>query len=169
MDAMEAILTRRSIRKYTDQPVADDLVTELLRAAMAAPSARNQQPWRFIVVRERDRLEAVAVAQPDAGMARNAQVAIVVCADLDLVESEGFWIQDCAAAVENLLLAAHSLGLGAVWSGTYPREDRVEGIRRVCDLPGNIIPFAVIPVGYPAESPGPAHRFDPARVHLERW
>jgi nitroreductase len=169
MDAMDALLTRRSIRKYTDRPVSDDLVTQLLRAAMAAPSARNQQPWEFIVVRDRQQLEAIATAQPYAGMARDAQLAVVVCADLDRVESEGFWIQDCAAATENLLVAANALGLGAVWSGTYPREDRVSRISALFALPPNVIPFAVVPVGYPADQPGPADRFETSRIHIERW
>jgi nitroreductase len=169
MDAMEAVLTRRSIRKYSDKPVPDDLVMQLLRAAMAAPSARNQQPWEFIVVRDRTQLEAIATAQPYAGMAREARLAVVVCANMNRVESEGFWIQDCAAATENLLIAATALGLGAVWSGTYPREERVSRVRALFDLPDNIVPFAVVPVGYPAEPPVPADRFDRGRIHLEHW
>jgi nitroreductase len=169
MDAIDAVMTRRSIRRYTNQPVPEELVTRLLRAAMAAPSARNQQPWLFIVVRDRGQLAAVAAAQPNGGMVAQAQLAVVVCADLDLVESEGFWLQDCAAATENLLIAAHALGLGAVWSGTYPREERVARVSRVFGLPGNIIPFAVVPMGYPAEHPTAADRFDPARVHVDRY
>jgi len=169
VDAIDALLTRRSIRRYTDQPVPEESVTTLLRAAMAAPSARNQQPWRFIVVRDRSRLTAVAAAQPAGGMVAQAQLAVVVCADMDLVESEGFWVQDCAAATENLLIAAHALGLGAVWSGTYPREERVARVREVFGLPDGIIPFAVVAIGYPAERPAPVDRFDPARVHHERY
>lgn len=169
MDALDAVLTRRSIRKYTDEPVPEDLVATLLRAAMAAPSARNQQPWRFIVVRDRALLAALATAQPNAGMVSQAQVAVVVCADLDLVESEGFWVQDCAAATENLLIAAHALGLGAVWSGTYPREERVAGVREALSLPDHVVPFAVVPIGYPAEHPGPADRFDRERISIDRY
>jgi nitroreductase len=169
MDALDAVLTRRSIRKYTDAPVPEELVTTLLHAAMAAPSARNQQPWRFIVVRDRALLSALATAQPNAGMVSQAQVAVVVCADLDLVESEGYWIQDCAAATENLLIAAHALGLGAVWSGTYPREERVAGVRGVVGLPDSLVPFAVVPIGYPAEHPAAADRFDSGRISLDRY
>lgn len=167
MDALQVLLARRSVRRYTDQPVSDDSVSQLLHAAMAAPSARNQQPWRFIVVRNSALLAAIAAAEPYGGMIVGAQVAIVVCADLDLVTSEGFWVQDCAAATENLLLAAHTLGLGAVWVGTYPLEERVAGVRAAFGLPEHIVPFAVVPIGYPAERPAPADRFDPARVHFD--
>ncbi|OFW65102.1 MAG: NADH dehydrogenase [Actinobacteria bacterium RBG_13_63_9] len=169
MDALDAVLTRRSIRRYSDSPVSEALVTQLLRAAMAAPSARNQQPWRFIVVRDRAQLAALATAQPNAGMVGQAQVAVVVCADLDLVKSEGFWVQDCAAATENLLIAAHALGLGAVWSGTYPREERVARVGEVVGLPANVVAFAVVPIGYPAEHPAPAERFDSERIHLDHY
>ena len=166
---MEAILTRRSIRKYTEKPVSDDLVIELLRAAMAAPSAQNQQPWQFVVVRDQNLLEGLAAAQPYAAMTRDAQVAIVICGDLRREKSPGFWVQDCAAATENLLIAANAAGLGAVWTGTYPREERVANVRAVLGLPDHIIPFAVIPIGYPAEHPAPADRFDARRIHNDRW
>jgi nitroreductase len=166
---MDAILTRRSIRKYTDQPVSEDLVTDLLRAAMAAPSAGNQQPWQFVVVRDRAILDLVAAANPYGGMARQAQLAVIVCGDLERENREGFWIQDCAAATQNLLLAAHAAGLGAVWCGTYPREERVQGVRAAVGLPEQVIPFAVVPIGYPAERPEPGERYDPGRVHFDRW
>jgi len=166
---MEAILSRRSIRSFTDQPLSDDLVTGLLRAAMAAPSAQNQQPWQFIVVRDRALLEAIGGAQPYAGMAREAQVAIVVCGDLSREKSPGYWVQDCAAATENILIAANSLGLGAVWSGTYPREERVKNVRDLFGIPDDIVPFAIVPIGYPRERPAPSDRYDPDRVHLDRW
>ncbi len=166
---METILTRRSIRKYTAQPVSDDLVTELLRAAMAAPSAGNQQPWQFVVVRDRATLEVVSTANPYGGMARDAQLAVIVCGDLEREERPGFWVQDCAAATENLLIAAHDAGLGAVWCGTYPREERMQPIAVALGLPEQVIPFAVVPIGYPAEHPAPADRYDPGRVHFNRW
>lgn len=166
---MEAILTRRSIRAYTDRPVPGEMVTELLKAAMAAPSAANQQPWQFIVVRERRLLEAIAAAAPHAGMVRGAQVAVVVCGDLSVGKAPGFWVQDCSAAIENLLIAANSLGLGAVWLGFYPREDRVAAVRALFDLPEHIVPMSVISIGWPAEHPAPADRFDPARIHYDRW
>jgi nitroreductase len=166
---METILTRRSIRKYTDQPVPDALVTDLLRAAMAAPSAGNQQPWQFVVVRDRAVLEVIATANPYGGPARDAQVAVIVCGDLEREDRPGFWVQDCAAATQNLLLAAHAAGLGAVWCGTYPREERMAPIAAVLGLPEHVIPFAAVPIGYPAERPAPVDRYDPGRVHLDRW
>ncbi len=169
MMAVEAILTRRSVRKYTDQPVSDELVTELLRAAMAAPSAQNQQPWEFVVVRDRGLLEGLAAAHQYAGMTRHAQLAIIVCGDLSRERSPGFWVQDCAAATENLLIAANAVGLGAVWTGTYPRDERVAKVRALLGLPEHIIPLAVVPIGYPVERPAPADRFDPSRVHLDHW
>ncbi len=166
---MDDILTRRSIRKYTDQPVPDDMVTALIRAAMAAPSAGNEQPWQFVVVRDREILEVLATANPYGGMAREAQVAIVICGDLGREHRPGFWVQDCAAATQNLLLAAHSAGLGAVWCGTYPREERMRPIAAALRLPAHIVPFAVVPIGYPAEHPAPVDRYDPGRVHFDRW
>jgi nitroreductase len=166
---MEAILTRRSIRKYTDQPVSDALITDLLRAAMAAPSAGNQQPWQFVVVRDRAVLEVVAGANPYGGMARDAQVAVIVCGDLERESRPGFWVQDCAAATENLLVAANAAGLGAVWCGTFPREERMKPIAAVLGLPEHVIPFSVVPIGYPAEQPAKLDRYDPGRVHFDRW
>ncbi len=169
MEALDAILTRRSIRNYTDQPVSDQSVDTLLRAAMAAPSAGNERPWRFIVVRDRQQLEAAAAAEQYGGMIAHAQVAVVVCADMDLVEHEGFWVQDCSAVTQNLLLAAHALGLGAVWVGTYPRQERVDGLKRVFDLPDNVVAFSMVAVGYPAERQAPANRFEPARICIDRY
>lgn len=169
MDAIEAILTRRSIRKYTDQPVSDELVTQLLRAAMAAPSAGNQQPWEFIVVRDRSVLGRIADFSPYAGMARDAQVAVVVCADLSREQHRGFWVQDCSAAIENLLVAARALGLGAVWLGAHPLEERVFQLGTVFNLPEGIIPMAAVAIGYPDGYPEPVDRFNPDRIHFERW
>jgi nitroreductase len=169
MDALEAILTRRSVRKYDSRPVADELVTELLRAAMAAPSAGNQQPWHFIVVRDRALLDGIADFHPYGAMTRQAALAIVVCADLRLEQRPGFWVQDCSAATQNLLLAAHARGLGAVWLGVHPRPERVEATRALFSLPEHVVPLAIVPLGYPAETPSPTDRYDPRRVHLDRW
>lgn len=166
---MDAILGRRSIRKYTDRPVTDDSLEGLLRAAMAAPSARNQQPWHFVVIRDRGVLERIATEIDTAAMAGRAPVAIAVCADLSLEKSPGYWVQDCAAATENILIAANSAGLGAVWCGIHPRESRVASIRSILSLPENVMPLSLIVVGYPAERPAPADRFQADRVHPERW
>ena len=169
MDALDALLTRRSIRAYTDRPVSDESISRLLQAAMAAPSAGNQQPWRFIVVRDRVLLGQIAAAEPHGAMVAKAPVAVVVFGDLNLVRLEGFWVQDCAAATENLLVAAHAEGLGAVWVGTYPREERVNGVRAVFSLPQHVVPFSVVAIGYPAGQPGPAHRFDADRISHDKY
>ena len=125
----DPVLDRRSIRKYTDQPVPDKLVETLLKAAMSAPSAGNQQPWHFVVIRDRTILDAVPAFHPYARMMVKAPVAILVCGDEALEKSKGFWVEDCSAATENLLIEAQELGLGSVWLGLHPREDRVRKMR----------------------------------------
>lgn len=165
----EWIHARRSIRKYTSETVSEADVRELLEAAMAAPSAGNQQPWHFIVMRDRALLDAVPGFHPHAAMAAGAPLAILVCGDPSLQRHEGYWMLDCAAATENLLLAVAAKGLGAVWCGVYPRTERIEGFSRLLGIPAQVIPFAFVPVGHPAEDKTPARRFNPERVHLERW
>jgi nitroreductase len=169
MDALTAIHARRSIRRYTSEAVPEETVNRLLRAAMAAPSAGNEQPWHFIVIRDRALLDAVPQFHPYAAMLKYASVAVLVCGDLTLEKYRGFWVQDCSAAAENLLLAAAAMGLGAVWTAIYPLEERVAGMRDLLRLPENVIPLALVPLGYPAEQPRPVDRFDPSRVHLNGW
>ena len=169
MDTLDAIFTRRSIRKYTDRAVADDLVNELLRAAMAAPSAGNEQAWQFIVIRDRSILDAIPKFHPYSAMLKYASVAILVCGDLSREKFKDCWVQDCSAATQNILLAATAKGLGAVWTAIHPMEDRVAGMRNLLGLPEHIIPLSLIPVGFPAEQPGRADRFDASRVHKDRW
>lgn len=169
MDALQVLLTRRSIRQYTGQPVEDEVIRKLLEAAMCAPSAGDARPWHFVVIRERALLDAVPALHPHAAMAASAPLAIMVCADPRVERVEGYWPQDCAAATQSLLLAAHAFGLGAVWTGIYPVEERITAFRRLCGLPEPIVPFAFIPLGYPAEQPEDVNRFDTARVHYDRW
>jgi nitroreductase len=169
MDALEAIRTRRSIRQYQDRPVPQDLVQRVLAAAMSAPSACNAQPWQFIVIRDRALLKEVPRINPHAAMAERAPLAILVCGDLSLEISAGYWVVDCAAAVQNLLLAAHVLGLGAVWTGVYPQQDRIEGFRRLLKLPPQVVPHSLIVMGYPAEEPAHEDRYRPDRVHHDGW
>jgi len=169
MEAMDAIVSRRSIRMYTRQTVSDEVVRELLTAAMSAPSAGNQQPWQYVVIRSRHVLDQVPSVHPYSKMVREAGLAILVCGDLDLETHSGFWVQDCSAATQNLLLAAHAKGLGAVWLGVYPREARVAGLRQLLGLPDHVIPLALIPVGYPAEKKPVANRYNPQRVHGDGW
>jgi Nitroreductase len=169
MNATDVILTRRSIRKFTQDPVTETQVAALLTAAMAAPSAGNQQPWQFVVVREKAMLEAVARLNPYAAMAPKAPVGILVCGDTRAEKYAGYWVIDCAAAVQNLLLAAHEMGLGAVWTGVYPTTDRVEGFAKLFGAPAGVIPHSFIPVGHPAETKKREDRYRPERVHLERF
>jgi nitroreductase len=169
MDAMDAILSRRSIRKYTTQPVSDEMIGELLEAAMSAPSAGNEQPWHFIVISERQILNEIPKFHPYSQMLRDAPVAILVCGDERLQKYEGYWVQDCSAATENILIAVQARGLGAVWLGVYPIEDRVIGLRKLLDIPEQVIPFALISIGHPAEQKPRSDRYDAARVHHNHW
>ncbi len=167
---MEAIFTRRSIRRYTDKPVAEEDVEKLLKAAMAAPSAGNEQPWEFIVVTDRAAREQVTQVHAYAQMLKQSPVAIVVCADTARSKYPfDFWIQDCAAATENILLAAAALGLGTCWLGVYPNAERVAGVRRIFAIPEPVIPFAIVAVGHPAEQPGKADRYDEKRIYSESY
>ena len=166
----DPVLERRSVRKYTDDPVPDEHVTTLLKAAMAAPSAGNQQPWQFVVIRDRGILDAVARFHPYGKMMARVQVAILVCGDESRERSKGFWVEDCSAATENILIEAQEIGLGSVWLGVYPREERVRHMRDlIAGIPDHVVPFALLPVGYPAESKKPSHRWDEARIHYDRW
>jgi len=165
MDAMTAILTRRSIRKYTAQPVSDELVKELLQAAMSAPSAGNEQAWQFVVVRSRQVLDELGKVHPYAPV-HGAPLVIMVCGDLQRESHKGFWSQDCSAATQNLLLAAHANGLGAVWCGCYPREERAAALRKVLGLPEHVVPMALVVIGYPAEQKARQDRYDPAKVRV---
>lgn len=169
MDALQAIHTRRSVRKYQDQPVPQEFVQKLLAAAMQAPSARNQQPWQFVVIDDRAMLAEIPEFMPNAAMAAEAPMAILICGDLGLEKSAGYWVVDCAASAQNMLLAAHALGLGAVWCGVYPREPRMEGLRRLVGLPENVIAHSLVVLGYPAERVPPQDRYRPERVRRNRW
>jgi nitroreductase len=169
VDALEAIMTRRSIRKFTPQPIPEGLVDKLLRAAMQAPSAGNQQPWHFLVVDDRAVLDQIPAANPNAAMAMRAPLAILVCGDKRLEMHPGYWIEDCSAALENLLLAAHALGLGAVWTGITPRAERVTAFKELFSLPAEVEPLGLVVLGYPADAPPPADRFKPERVHHNGW
>jgi len=124
MDLIEGIFTRRSIRKYTNQTITDEQIELLIKAGMYAPSASNQQPWHFIVINKREILNKIRDVHPYAKMLSEAQLAILVCGDHDLELSKGYWVVDCSAATQNILLAAHGMGLGAVWLGVHPREER---------------------------------------------
>jgi nitroreductase len=166
---MDFILTRRSIRSFRDAAVDEKTVEYLLRAAMQAPSAGNEQPWHFVVIRNRALLAAITTVHAHAAMLHTAALAILVCGEEGLEKHQGFWVQDCSAAVENCLLAAHTKGLGAVWLGVYPRQERMDGIRQLLKIPAQITPFALIAVGYPAEEKQPQDRYTAGRVRYDTW
>lgn len=169
---IENIMTRTSIRAFADTPVEDEKIETILRAGMAAPSAVNKQPWAFVVVQGRENLDRLSEANPRARMLATAQAAIVVCGDMSKA-IEGpmgeYWVQDASAATENILLAAHGLGLGAVWTGVYPNPNVMPNIAEALELPSHVIPLCVIPIGYPAESPAPKDKWKPENVHYNRW
>jgi nitroreductase len=169
---MRTILSRTSVRSYTEKVVESEKVEQLLRAAMAAPTAVNKQPWAFVVITERVLLDTLSVLLPYGKMLKSAPMAIVVCGDLNkaLLEiNQAYWVQDCSAASQNILLAAQSMGLGAVWTGVYPREDRVADVRGVLNIPNNLVPLNVIPVGYPKGDITPKDKWNTENIYYNRW
>ncbi len=165
------LFARRSIRSFTPEPVDPNQVETLLKAAMAAPSAVNRKPWHFIVVTDARVRTALAQAHPHAAAVTQSPLALVPCGDpsLSIFDWPEYWVQDLAAATENILLAATGLGLGSVWCGVHPVTERVEAIRRILGVPEGVIPFALIAIGHPAEQKEPRTQYDAQRVHRERW
>jgi len=170
MDAMEVILTRRSVRKYkTKKQLSKESINNLLEAAMSAPSAGNEQPWHFVVIDDPNILSEVPTFHNHAQMLKNASIAILVCGDLNLEKHKDMWIQDCSAATQNLLLAIRAKNLGAVWLGIFPREQRLKGMKKLLNLPEKVIPFSLVSIGNPAEKQEKINRFNPSRVHYNKW
>lgn len=169
MKTMEAILKRRSIRQFTRQSIAQEDLNTLLRAAMMAPTARNCQEWEFVVVRDKNTFQKIMHIHPYAHMLAQADCAIIVCGNTQREHAPGYWIADCGAATQNILLAATSLGIGSVWLGVYPNEERMDGLARILGLPESVKPLNIIALGYPAENKEEVDRFDPAKIHPEKW
>ncbi len=169
MELLEAIYSRRSIRQYQDRPVSEEAVSTLLGAAMMAPSAGNVQPWQFIVVTDPAKMDQVKDVHPYVGMAAGAPLGILVCGDLSLEKFPGFWVQDCSAAMQNLLLAAHDMGLGAVWTGIHPVEERAARFRAIFKLPNHIVPLGLAVIGWPVKPGRRKERYKPERVHRNSW
>jgi len=169
MDALEAIFTRRSIRQYNNKEIESDKRHLLLKAAMQAPSARNFQPWQFIVIDERQILDQIPKFHPYSTMLHQAPLAIAVCGDQRIEENIGYLALNCAAATQNILIAAHAIGLGAVWLGIYPRTKRITNLRNLLKLPAHVIPISLIAVGYPAEEQPIMDRFQKKRIHINTW
>ena len=168
---LDFIFSRRSIRKYTGRDIPESMLTDLLKAAMAAPSAVAKDPWHFIVLRSRDALDQLAAVLPNGKMLQEATAALVVCGDLHQAHDQqlSFLLQDLSAAVENILLSANALGLGACWLGIHPREERIAAVSGLFALPARVIPVAGIALGWPAQEIAPRTRYNPECVHQERW
>lgn len=169
MNTIEAIYSRRSVRKYKQEDLPDELIEKLIRAAMQSPTAGNQRPWHFMVIRDRSKILKIPVVHPYAQMVREAPVVVMVCGDKDLEKHIGYWDQDCAAASLCISLAGHDMGIGSCWLGIHPRQDRIDGIREIFKLPDNIIPFSIISLGYPDEELKPENRYMEDRIHYEKW
>ncbi len=168
MSIIDAIKTRRSIRQFTDQKVDETVLQHILAAAMHAPSAIDEQPWQFIVLDDRALMDAIPQFHPHAAMIAQAPVGVLICGDKRLFKLKDYWVQDCSAATQNMLLAAHALGLGAVWTGIYPSEERVQAFVNLLGLPDFLIPFALVPIGYPNETPPAKDPFKETRIHRNR-
>ena len=169
MDAMEAILTRRSVRQYTGEPVKDEEIRQVIKAASHAPSAHNRQPWHFVVVRDPELIHRVAEVHPYAKMAPQAGSCIVVCGDTTCQEDVGFLVEDCSAAIENMLIAARSMGLGTVWCGLHPIRKLTDAMRAFLSLPETIIPVGLVVIGHAVETRIAKDRYDEAKVHWDKW
>lgn len=169
MDLFEAILTRRSIRRYTGERISDDDLRLILKAGFQAPSAHNHQPWHFIVVRDAALTQKVAERHQYAKILPQAGCGIFVCGDTTIETSLGFLVEDCSAAIQNILLAAHGLGLGAVWCGIYPKDDLVAAVNEIFKLPPEILPVGLVVVGHKAEEKESVDRYMESRVHYDRW
>ena len=170
--AITNIMTRVSVREFTGEKISEAQLDTLLRAAMAAPSAINKQPWAFIVVTDEEKIAQLGEALPYSRCSNHPAVAIIPCGDLTKAipgEMANFWINDVSAATENLLLAAHAMGLGAVWTGLHPDMNRARLVQEMLGLPEHIIPLCVVPVGIPAEQPEVKDKFKPENIHYNQW
>ena len=169
MDTLTAILNRRSIRKFKREKIPDEFVDKLLQAAMYAPSAQNTQSWHFIKITDRELLNKIPTIHPYAEMCYEAPLAILVCGDKTIEKLDGYIAQNCAAATQNILLAAFNLGLGSVWLGVYPRIKRMEPISKLFKLPPHILPVSLVAIGYPDETKARPERFNKYHIHKDTW
>lgn len=164
---LETMLNRKSVREYTEQEISQEDIRSLMKAGMSAPSSKDRRPWQFIVVSDKEILQKLGENLKNAGMLKNANKAIIVCGDTVL--SDNCWFLDCSAASQNILLAAESMGIGAVWTAVYPYEDRAAVVNEIFQLPENIKALSIIPLGYPSVQNDPKDKFDETRIHLNRW
>ena len=164
---LSVIKSRKSVRRWKDQPIGNADLRELLEAAMCAPSAGDERAWAFIAMDRKETLEAYAQTSRNIAIIRNASAAILICRDVSAEKYANLSIYDCSAATENILLAAHSKGLGAVWGHVFPES--VDAVRELLKLPEHIVPFAVVPIGVPAETPKAVDRYDEKKTHWNQW
>lgn len=169
IEKLNYILDRRSIRRFTKQKISEEQILGMLTAAMFAPSAVNRQPWHYVVIDDRSLMDKIMEVHPHARMLQSASHAIVVCGDEVLQHDDGYWVVDCGAATQNLLLAAHTLGLGACWVGLHPREERKRAFSKLLNLPSRIKPFALVALGYPDEKKRRPDRFHAEKVRYNGW
>ena len=165
----ETMNRRRTVRDFSDRRVPREIVEDAIRTAGTAPSGAHKQPWHFVVIDDRDTLCEIPKFHPYSMMLKEAPLAILICGDLNLEQYEGYWVQDCSAATQNLLLAAHAKGLGAVWLGIHPDEERVIGMRKLLGIPDNVTPLSLVAIGHPAERKPRENRYDASRVHRNKW
>ncbi len=169
---LDIIQTRASVRQFTTEKPSAEQIDNILRAAFSAPTAMNRQPWHFLVIDEPTLLKQIGEQFPNSRVANNCQVCIIPCGDLTLAfegAAREFWVQDVSAATQNILLAAHAQGLGAVWTGLYPDVPRVEQCKALLGLPEHIMPLCIVPVGYPAEQPAVKDKYKAERIHRNNW
>jgi nitroreductase len=170
MELYEGLITRRSVRNYTGEKISEDKIEAIITAGMYAPSARNCRPWHFIVVDDREVLKKIMAVHPYSSMLQAASHAIVVCGDTEAENGPGYYRLDCSAATQNILLAAHSLDLGAVWLGVVPREERMNSVSKILGLPPTIIPLSIVSIGVPAKKlPKPPERFEREKIRRNKW
>jgi nitroreductase len=168
-ERLSAVLSRRSIRQFTGLAISYADIVQLLRAAMSAPSAGNEQPWKFVIIDDKEILVRASSADQGMHAISEAAAAILICAEPRLTKYRGYWPEECAAATQNILIAAHILGLGSLWLGLYPVGYRMRRIRKILHLPRRVVPFALVSLGYPAEKKLPSDNFDQRRIHLNCW
>ncbi len=168
-NTIDTIYDRRSIRKFLDKTVNPDLVDEILRAGLFAPSGYNKQPWHFVVFDQKDLIQKIKNMHPYASSLETAPVCIMVCGDTDLELAEGFYQVDCSAAIENMLLAAKALGLDTCWMGIYPWQEVMGNFSKTFELPQNVKPFALIALGYGAVKLERPKRYDTSKIHYNKW
>jgi nitroreductase len=168
MDLFSALLNRRSTRKYSDEEIPNGIIEKLLKAAMYAPSAMNNQAWQFVVIDHKEKLEEIYNIIPQE-MLKSTKAAILICGDLNLEKNIDYIQQNCSAATQNLMLCAHGVGLGSCWIGVYPVKETILGLQKLFSLPEFVVPISLVSLGYPAENPTAEARFKTEKIHFNKW